>query len=299
MSARAAILATTRSRRLARLGQRYGMRLGASRFVAGETLHECIAVLRELDRRGIAGYAIVLGESVTDRAAVAGTVDAYRDAVGRLGALGLGVTMSIKLTHVGLLIGEDVALASAQSILGAAAEAGVFVRLDMEGSRHVDAALRIYRRLRADGLSNTGVALQAYLYRSERDLRDLLGLGLNVRLVKGAYLEAPSVAFPRKADVDRNYLRLIDIALGGAEFTAVATHDERAIDAAVARQPGARRELQLLYGVRPQLQRRLVAAGHRVRVCVPYGTDWFVYFGRRLAERPANLAFVARSLVAR
>lgn len=304
---RTAILAATHNTTLARFGRRYGMRLGAARFVAGETLDDCVAVLSELRDRGLRSYAIVLGESVTDRAAVAEIVETYKQVARRLGREDLPATMAMKLTHLGLTIDEGLALDNARSILTVAAEQGVFIRLDMEASRYVDATLRIYRQLRADGIDNTGVVMQAYLYRTEQDLRALLHdhPDLNVRLVKGAYLEPPSVAYPAKPDVDRQYLQLIDIALGTAGFTAVATHDDAAIAHASARIAGGagvprdRYELQLLYGVRPQLQADLVAAGHPVRVCVPYGEDWYVYFGRRLAERPANVLFVLRNLVRR
>ncbi len=292
---RKAILAATGNGALAALGRRYGMRLGASRFVAGETLGDCVGVLRELHARGLAGYAVLLGESVTARAAVHAAVRAYEPVAARLGAERIGATMSIKLTHFGLLIDEELAFRSARAVIGAAAAHGVFVRLDMEESAHVDATLRTYRRLRAEGLDNTGVVLQAYLYRSPDDLRALLPLGVNVRIVKGAYLEPPSVAFPRKRDVDQRYVELARAALAGAAFTAVATHDDRMIDALAG--ATGEHELQLLYGVRPQLQDRLVQQGRRVRVCVPYGGDWFVYFGRRLAERPANLLFVARGVM--
>lgn len=303
---RTAILAAANSRRLERVGRRYGMRLGASRFVAGETLDDCVATLRELSSRGLRSYAIVLGESVGDRAAVAEIVETYQEVARRLGSEPLPATMAMKLTHLGLAIDERLAYENARTILSVAAEHGVFVRLDMEASPFVDATLRTYRRLRAEGVDNTGVVLQAYLYRTEQDLRALIDeLDLNVRLVKGAYLEPPSVAYPHKPDVDRSYLRLIELALGNAAFTAVATHDDAAIVHAARRIASApdrldgRYEFQLLHGVRPQLQHDLVAGGHPVRVCVPYGADWYVYFGRRLAERPANVLFVLRNLVRR
>jgi proline dehydrogenase len=299
---RTAILAATNSPRLERLGRRYGMRLGASRFVAGETLDDCVAVLSDLAARGLRSYAIVLGESVTNREEVAEIVGTYQQVARRLGASGLPVTMAMKLTHLGLKIDERLALHNARTILSVAAEHGVFIRLDMESSEFVDPTLRVYRALRRDGIDNTGVVLQAYLYRTRGDLEALTSeLDLNVRLVKGAYLEPPSVARPVKADVDEAYLELVDAALGTAAFVAVATHDDRAIAHAqrvlAGRDLDGRYEFQLLHGVRPQLQTALTAAGHPVRVCVPYGPDWYVYFGRRLAERPANVLFVVRNLI--
>lgn len=297
------ILAVTQNRLLAGLGRRYGMKLGAARFVGGETLEECLAVLHDLHGEGLRTYTILLGESVEDRTEVERVVRTYCDVLGRLGSEPLDNTMSMKLTHLGLILDEDLAFESIRTILHKAAETSTFVRIDMEESKHVDATLRVYRRLREDGIDNTGVALQAYLYRSEEDLRSLLDLAPNVRIVKGAYLEGPDVAYPRKPDVDRSYSRLVDLALSGDGFTAIATHDDAMIDAATATLGGSgaaadgRYEFQLLYGVRPQLVHRLAQGGHPVRVCVPYGTDWFVYFGRRLAERPANIGFVVRSLV--
>ncbi len=293
---RKAILAATGNGALAALGRRYGMRLGASRFVAGETLGDCVGVLRELHARGLAGYAVLLGESVTERAAVHAAVRAYEPVAARLGAERIGATMSIKLTHFGLLIDEELAFRSAREVIGAAAAHGVFVRLDMEESAHVDATLRTYRRLRAEGLDNTGVVLQAYLYRSPDDLRGAAPAGRERphrqgRVPRAAVRGVPAQARRRPSAT----VELARAALAGAAFTAVATHDDRMIDALAG--ATGEHELQLLYGVRPQLQDRLVQQGRRVRVCVPYGGDWFVYFGRRLAERPANLLFVARGVM--
>jgi len=299
---RGVILRVTQSPRIAPYVQRHGLRWGASRFVAGESLDDCIEVLHDLGRRGFRSYAIVLGESVTDREAVARAVATHAEMVRRLGAEPLGVTMAMKLTQLGLSIDEDLAFENALEVLSLAREHRMFIRLDMESSAHVDATLRIYRRLRGEGLSNTGVVIQSYLRRSAGDLAALLDEGVNVRLVKGAYLESPDVAFQRKADVDRNYIRLIEMALDRASFTAVATHDDAVLDR-VSAWVGSRRdgldgrfEFQLLYGVRPNLSERLVAAGHPVRICVPYGSQWYIYLGRRLAERPANLVFALRSL---
>jgi proline dehydrogenase len=299
-TARDAILLLTQSPRMAKLGTRYGMRLGARRFVAGVTLEECIAELHTLAAHGLRTYTIMLGESVTSRAEAARVTDTYVSVVERLGREPLDNTMALKLTHLGLLSDPDVAFANVRRVLAAANEHGMFVRIDMEESRHVDATLAIHRRLLAEGLTNTGVVVQAYLHRAPSDLRDLIELGANVRIVKGAYLEPPTVAHARKAEVDRAYRELVDAALAGARFTAIATHDEAMIAHAERSLSGTEAyEFQLLYGVRPQLQQELVARGHPVRVCAPFGTDWYVYFGRRLAERPANVWFVVRSLLRR
>jgi proline dehydrogenase len=301
--ARDAILLLTQSPRMAKLGTRYGMRLGARRFVAGVTLEECVAELHALAARGLRTYTIMLGESVASRDEAGRVTDAYVNMAERLGREPLDNTMAIKLTHLGLLSDPEVAFRNARRIVAAADGAGMFVRIDMEESRHVDAALDIHRRLLADGLTNTGVVVQAYLHRAPRDLEALLEIGANVRIVKGAYLEPASVAHARKADVDRAYCRLVDDAIAAGGFTAIATHDDAMIAHAERALAGsraaaeARYEFQLLYGVRSQLQQDLVARGHPVRVCAPFGTDWYVYFGRRLAERPANVWFVVRSLL--
>ncbi len=208
------------------------------------------------------------------------------------------------MIHLGLDLGEDVAFANVERLVSRAATHGQFVRMDMEESARVDATLRIYRRLREAGHENVGTVLQAYLYRSERDLRELLPIGSNLRLVKGAYLEPPDVAFPKKADVDRNFFKLIALSLTEGRYTAIATHDDRIIERSIAfiderRIAGDRFEFQMLYGVRPGLQRDLVRRGYRVLVATPYGEDWYPYFMRRLAERPANVLFFVRNLFRR
>jgi proline dehydrogenase len=298
------ILAMSRQPRIVRWVRRYGMRLGAGRFVAGETLDECVRVLRRLNEMGFVTNTTLLGEDVDNAAAAKRVVDEYLRVLDRLAHEHLRTNLSVKLTHLGLDLGEDVAFTNVTSLVSRAAGHGQFVRTDMEESRRVDPTLRIYRRLRSDGYTNVGTVLQAYLYRTERDLEDLLPLRPNLRLVKGAYLEPPDVAFPRKADVDRNLLRLIVRMLGQGGYTAIATHDDRIIEQAIefidAQQvPGDRYEFQMLYGVRPQLQRALVAQGCRVLVATPYGADWYPYLMRRLAERPANVLFLLRNLIRR
>jgi len=202
------------------------------------------------------------------------------------------------------VIDEGLAYENVKAVVEEAAGLGTFVRIDMEDSPWVDATLRIYRRLRDDGLDGVGTVLQAYLYRTERDLEELLPLAPNLRLVKGAYLEPPEVAFPRKADVDASYVRLLERMLTGPGYTAIATHDEAIIRRALTFTadrgiPRDRFELQMLYGVRPQRQRELVRAGYKVLVATPFGPDWYPYLMRRLAERPANLLFFLRSIVRR
>jgi proline dehydrogenase len=280
------------------------MRLGASRFVAGETLDECIEILRGLTERGFNANTTLLGEDVHEEAEAVAAAEAYLEILARLHVEGLRVNVALKLTHLGLDMGEALALENLRRVVERAADLGNFVRIDMESSAAVDATLRIYRALREAELDNVGTVLQSYLYRTPDDLEALLPLRPNLRLVKGAYLEPTEVAYPRKEDVDAAYVRLVERALRGEGYTAVATHDERMIEHAIAfaEREGIGRdrfEFQMLYGVRPQLQADLVARGFKVLVATPFGPEWFPFFTRRLAERPANLGFVLRNLVRR
>jgi len=301
---RRAILAAAESPAIRRFVRRFGMRLGAGRFVAGETLDECLAVLRVLNDRGLHANTTILGEGIrSEREAVAVAAE-YERVLEEIAGAGLRANVALKLTHLGLDLDEEVAYGNVARVVDAAGRLGNFIRIDMEDARAVDATLRIYRRLRGEGRENVGCALQAYLYRSEDDLRELLPLRPNLRIVKGAYLEPPTVAYPRKADVDASYVRLLEHALSGDAYVCVATHDERLIEHAIAYADGHgiggdRFELQMLYGVRPQLQLDLVRRGHKVLVATPYGPEWYPYLMRRLGERPANLAFFAASLVRR
>jgi proline dehydrogenase len=278
------------------------MRLGAARFVAGETLDDCVRVLRGLNEQGLHANTTILGENVVERTQAEAVAVAYEDVLRRLAAEELRVNVALKLTQLGLDLDEELAYTNVERVVATAAELGNFVRIDMEASATVDATLRVYRRLRASGHDNVGTVLQSYLYRSEDDLRSLLPLRPNLRIVKGAYLEPASVAYRDKRDVDASFSRLVELALADGAYAAVATHDERLIarTLAFARERGLRPEryeLQMLYGVRPRLQLELVRQGHKVLVATPYGPEWYPYLMRRLAERPANVLFVARSLV--
>ena len=303
-TSRHAILAAAESDRLARVVQRHGMRLGAARFVAGETLDRAVPVLRSLNDRGLKANTTLLGEGVNDEAETRAVVGAYREIFDRIAAERLQVNVALKLTHLGLSFDEQLALANIRELVAHAAAVGNFVRLDMEDSPTVDATLRIFRTLREDGHANVGTVLQSYLYRSPDDLEGLLPLQPNLRFVKGAYLEPPEVAYPEKRDVDEAYKRLIERSLLAGGFTAVATHDEALIDHAkeftrAHDVPRERFQFQMLYGVRGQLQLQLAREGYDVLVATPYGPDWYRFFMRRLAERPANVLFIARNLVRR
>jgi proline dehydrogenase len=293
---RRAILAAADSRRVQRIVRRHGMRLGAARFVAGETLDECVVVLRRLNEQGLHANTTLLGEGVLEPTESERVVVAYEEILDRLAAEQLKANVALKLTHLGLDIDEDLATANLARLLGK----GQFIRIDMEQSRYVDATLRVYRRLREAGHDNVGTVLQAYLYRTFDDLESLLPLEPNLRLVKGAYLEPPEIALPHKSEVDAAYARLSERMLTAAGHTALATHDEALIEhgIAYARKHGVandRFELQMLYGVRPQLQLALAGRGHKVLVATPFGPDWYPYLMRRLAERPANLLFLLRN----
>ncbi|HVU78060.1 MAG TPA: proline dehydrogenase family protein [Gaiellaceae bacterium] len=295
-SLRKGILAAADSPRVQRLVRRHGMRLGAARFVAGETLDECVAVLRRLNEQSLHANTTLLGEGVLEPEQTDRVVAAYAEIVGRLAAEELRANVALKLTHLGLEIDEDLAYRNLATLL----EQGSFIRIDMEQSQFVDATLRIYRRLREAGFDNVGTVLQAYLYRTPDDLDGLLPLAPNLRLVKGAYLEPPDVAYPRKADVDAMYARLAERMLSSGGYTAVATHDRSLIDHVIAYADGNgiardRFEFQMLYGVRPQLQLELVRRGYKVLVATPYGPEWYPYLMRRLGERPANLLFFLKN----
>jgi len=293
---RKGILAAADSPRVQRLVRRHGMRLGAGRFVAGETLDECLAVLRRLNDQGLYANTTLLGEGVLEPGQTEAVVTAYSEVIDRIASEGLRANVALKLTHLGLEIDEELAYANLRQLL----ERGSFIRIDMEQSPFVDATLRIYRRLRDDGFENVGAVLQAYLYRTPTDLDAVVTLAPNLRLVKGAYLEPPDVAYPRKDDVDAAYTRLLERMLAEIGHTCIATHDERLIQHAIryADEHGIDRErfeFQMLYGVRPQLQLDLVRRGYKVLVATPYGPEWYPYLMRRLGERPANLLFFVRN----
>jgi proline dehydrogenase len=299
---RSLILAAADSPRLQRLVQRYGFRLGAARFVAGESLDTAVPVLERLNEQGLLTNTTLLGEGVRDEAETAAVVAAYRNVLDRIEAEGLRTNVALKLTHLGLSIDEELAERNLAELVAYAAGVGNFIRIDMEESGHVEATLRIYRRLREAGYENVGTVLQAYLFRSENDLASLLPLVPNLRLVKGAYLEPPELAYPRKSDVDAAYVRLLEASLSGEGFTAVATHDEKLIEHAISFSrergiPKERFQFQMLYGIRPQLQLELVRHGFDVLVATPYGPEWYRYLMRRLAERPANVLFLLRNLL--
>jgi proline dehydrogenase len=297
---RAAILAAAHNTLVRRAVTRYGMRLGARRFVAGETMEQFFPVAAAANAQGFCVAATLLGESVSERAETDAVTEEYRALISGFAERGLDANVAFKLTHVGLDIDPELAFQNASRIADAARQHGNSMRTDMEQSRYVDATLAIHRRLR-ERYDNVGFVLQSYLYRSEADLRAMLPLGPNVRIVKGAYLEPASEAYANKSDVDRNYLQLAEIALSGEGYTAIATHDPQIISwvERFAQARGISKqghfEFQLLYGIATPLARSLVERGYRVRLSIPYGAYWFPYLMRRLAERPANVGFFLKN----
>jgi len=301
---RAGILAAAESKIVRRAVTRYGMRLGAARFVAGETAAQLLTAARAANAQGFAVAATILGESVRDRDEAVSVTDEYCRLLQAFAAEQLDANVAFKLTHVGLDIDSDLAFENASRIAQAAGERGNSVRMDMEQSRYVDRTLEIYRRLR-ERYENVGFVLQSYLYRSQTDLAALLPLKPNVRIVKGAYLEPSDVAHPHKRDVDANYLELVEAAFAQDGYTAIATHDARIIDRVVRLAferefpKRGRFEFQMLYGIAAPLARRTLEQGYRVRLSIPFGGYWFPYLMRRLAERPANLAFFIKGAFAK
>jgi proline dehydrogenase len=299
---RSALLAAAGNRTLQGFVTRHGRRFGSERFVAGETLDDFMRVVQSMNARGFRVAAGMLGEDVRSASDARSVTQDYRNVFDRFVVAGADANVALKLTHLGLAIDRELAYENIASLAGHAAERRNFVRIDMEQSSHTDATIEFYRRLRAAGHANVGTVLQAYLYRTDADLRALLPSRPNLRLVKGAYLEPPDVAFAKKRDVDRNFVALIERSLLEGGFTAIATHDDAIIDHSLAfiRRNAIREgtyEFQMLYGVRPKLQASMIARGIPMRIAVPFGAEWYPYLMRRLAERPANLFFFVSSVL--
>ncbi|GBC85501.1 Proline dehydrogenase 1 [bacterium HR11] len=276
-------------------------RRAARRFIAGESLTEALTAIVELNRRGSKASLNFLGENVHTPDEARAAQSEYFRQVEEIHRRDLDSNISVKLTQLGLDLSTDLCFELVRAIVERAQGYGRDVEIDMEGSDYTDRTLEVVHRLR-DEFEGVGVAIQAYLYRSERDLRALISRGIKVRLVKGAYREPPDRAFPRKRQVDENYRRLMDILLAEAPRFAIATHDIRMIRHAVEYvrahgiTPPRTFEFQMIYGIRRDLQQKLLEEGWPLRVYVPYGTHWYPYFMRRLAERPANVGFILRHL---
>jgi proline dehydrogenase len=289
----------------------------ASRFVAGEKLEDAIAVVRALNASNIAATLDHLGENTTNAAEAKRATEEILSVFDAIEQAGVKSNVSVKLTQIGLAVDRELCADNLKRILNYAHQKNNFVRIDMEDSPWVDATLELYYQMRAAGLNNTGVVIQAYLYRSEKDLTQIILQGGRVRLCKGAYKEPGDVAYPSKADVDKNYDMLAAMLIDGAcanqspvvstdgrvpPIPAIASHDPARLQAAraYAQQAGLPKEaleFQMLYGIRRDLQIQLADQGYPVRVYVPFGSEWYPYFTRRLAERPANLWFFISNFI--
>jgi len=277
----------------------------ALRFVAGETLGQASRAIAELNKSGIKATFDQLGENINTVEAANAAADSYIHILEKIVSTGIDSNVSLKLTQMGLDVDEEICFRNVCRICERAKELNNFVRLDMESSSYTDRTLDMFRRLWHEaGYRNVGVVLQSYLYRTEGDVREMNDLGARVRLCKGAYNEPEEVAYPKKSDVDANYARLTRLLLTDGNYPGIATHDSRLIEYAKkfasARGIAPEKfEFQMLYGVRRDLQTDLVRQGYNMRVYVPYGKEWYPYFMRRLAERPANVMFVLSNVVKR
>ena len=272
----------------------------ARRWVAGETLEDAIAAARTLNASGFPVSLDLLGENVLDKDGAIRAADTYVAMFDRIAAEHLNGNISLKLTQLGLDLDPALCESLVSRIANSAARHGNFLRIDMEGSPYTQRTVDLCKRVRAR-TDSVGTVIQSYLRRSEQDVRDLIAVGCRIRLVKGAYKEPAEIAFPAKADVDANFVSLMKILLLSGIYHGIATHDPRMIDAtkdfASSNRIGKEQfEFQMLYGIRTDLQRQLIGEGYRLRVYIPFGTDWYPYFMRRLAERPANLTFFLRNL---
>ncbi|HUK22426.1 MAG TPA: proline dehydrogenase family protein [Gemmatimonadales bacterium] len=275
----------------------------AARFVAGETIESAVRAVQELNATGITATLDILGESVTAAREAEAARDAYLAAIDKVAQVGAQSHVSVKLTQLGVDVDEELCVANMRAIIARARTHRSFVRIDMEGSAYTERTLQLYaRRLHPEFGDAVGVVLQSYLRRTAGDLEKLIAERARVRLCKGAYQEAPEIAFPRKRDVDTNYIASMERLLEHGNYPAIATHDERILARAKAfvRDRGIdvdRFEFQMLYGVRRDVQQRLRREGYRLRVYVPFGAQWYPYLMRRLAERPANVAFLVGNLM--
>lgn len=301
---RKALLWLSERQRIFNFIKRNGLaRKFASRFVAGETVDSAIEAVREINRKDINASLDLLGESVTKASDAAGARDEYVRMLDRIEETGVKSNVSLKLTQMGLDIGEEECFANMKAVLDEATRFNTFVRIDMEGSDYTQRTLDFfYNRLFADYSAVTGVVIQSCLRRSEADIDTLIQKQARVRLCKGAYLEPPTVAFPDKKDVDQNYIKLMERLLERGNYPGIATHDEAIIKHArefVKRKniSADRFEFQMLYGVRRDLQEKLRQAGFNMRVYIPFGSQWYPYLMRRLAERPANIMFMMGNIM--
>jgi proline dehydrogenase len=290
----------SKNQTLTKIAKKYGLRFGASRFVAGETIDLAVQKIKDLNERGLAVTIDYLGEFVDNERETNEMADKSIEAIKVIGREKLNAQLSLKMTSLGLDISDELVLGNMHRILERAKENGVFVTIDMEDYSRCQKTIEIFKQLKLE-YNHVGTVIQAYLYRTEKDIADLNKYHPNLRLVKGAYKESPEVAFPEKKEVDEHFKKIIKQHLLNGNYTAVATHDDAMIEYTkqLVKEHGISNdqfEFQMLYGIRPERQDQLVKEGYKMRVYVPYGTDWYGYFMRRLAERPANVVFVLKSI---
>jgi proline dehydrogenase len=303
MLTRSALIYLSRQEGLKEFAARFSLfRKLTTRFIAGETIDEAIAAIREVNAHGCTASFDHLNEGVTDAKATEAEVDEYLNVLARIDDTGIKSNVSIKLTQFGLEIDPELAYRNARRIVEDAKRRGNFVRVDMEGSNVTQMTLDIFNRLRSEfELNDVGIVVQSYLYRTREDVAALLKIPARIRLCKGAYNEPAEVAYPEKKDNDDNYVRVMQMLLSSGVYHGIATHDPKMIDATIdfTQREGIGKdafEFQMLYGIRRDLQEQLARDGYGMRVYVPYGKHWYPYFMRRLAERPANIWFVLKNL---
>ncbi|NGP57247.1 proline dehydrogenase family protein [Paenibacillus thiaminolyticus] len=295
------LLFLSKNRMANRAAKKYGLRFGARRFVAGEQIADAVAAVRELNEAGIVATLDHLGEFIlTEEEALESTQFCIRT-LQEIEKSGVRSNLSLKMTQLGLDLSRELCMRNMRAILDTAAACGNFVRIDMEDYAHNEASLDIFSELREEYGDTVGLVIQAYLYKSADDIDNLHRFRPNLRLVKGAYKESPDVAYPSKEDVDRNFIHIIEQHLRNGDYAAIATHDDKIIQHVKQfviehNIPRSQFEFQMLYGIRTQAQRDLAREGYTMRIYVPFGNDWYGYFMRRLAERPANVGFVLKSL---
>ncbi|WP_421381206.1 proline dehydrogenase family protein [Bacillus salacetis] len=291
----------SKNKPLTKVAKKYGLRFGAARFVAGESIDLAVEAIKGLNEQGLSVTIDYLGEFIDNEAEANEMADQCIEAIKAIGRERIDSQLSLKMTSMGLDLSEEIVMNNMRRILEVAQEYGVFVTIDMEDYSRCGKTIDIFKRLKSE-YDNVGTVIQAYLFRTEKDMEVLNEYSPNLRLVKGAYKESPLVAFPDKKDVDENFKKIIKMHLLNGNYTAVATHDDAMIE--YTKQiveeyniPHDQFEFQMLYGIRVERQLELAKEGYKMRVYVPYGTDWYGYFMRRLAERPANVAFVLKGVI--
>ncbi|EIT87137.1 proline dehydrogenase [Fictibacillus macauensis ZFHKF-1] len=289
-----------KNKTMTKLAKKYGLRFGASRFVAGASLDSSIAAIRKLNSNGMPVTIDHLGEFVDNELEALEMTEHCIEAIQAIAKEGVNSQLSLKLTSMGLDISDELVMANMRKIMEAATKHNVFVTIDMEDHSRCEKTIAIFKQLKSE-FPNISTVIQAYLYRSLDDVKDLNEYHPNLRLVKGAYKEPAEVAFPEKTDVDANYKKLIETHLLNGNYTAIATHDDEII--AFVKEfvknnniPLDQFEFQMLYGIKVDRQEQLMQEGYKMRIYVPYGNDWYGYFMRRLAERPANVMFVLKGV---